>query len=136
MRFSSGAVAVMVAFAGCQQCGAGMPDAGEAGGGGGGEETGGGGGGGGRGIDSDAGPLLIGCEVDAGTSATPECSPATSGCQSATDCVTGLCLKLATGGVCTNACGDGGGCEPGWSCQRRWTGVGEDGFCVPTRRTP
>lgn len=134
MRFSSGAVAVMVAFAGCQQCGGGMPDAGEGGGGGG--ETTGGGGGGGDETDSDAGPLLIGCEVDAGSLATPECTPTTGGCQSATDCPTGLCLKLATGGVCTQACGDGGGCAPDWTCQQRWTGAGQEGFCVPARRTP
>ena len=142
MRLFWGAV-VMVSLSACQQCGQGMPDAGEVGGGEGGGSGGGGeemGGGGGiqpdLGLESDAGPRLVGCEVDAGTFTTPECMPSASGCQSSTDCSSGLCLKLSTGGVCTSPCGDGGGCQPDWSCQRRWTALGEEGFCVPARRTP
>jgi hypothetical protein len=134
-----GLVVVLVSLGGCE-CGApGLPDGGGGGAGGGGDMGVGGGGGGSdvdSGVDSDAGPRRIGCEVDAGSIATPECTPASSGCQSATDCPTGLCLKLATGGVCTHACGDAGACEPTWSCQRRWTGAGNEGFCVPARRTP
>lgn len=136
MRLFWGA-AVMVLLSACQQCGQGMPDGGEGIEGGGGGETGGGGGAEfDSGVESDAGPRLIGCEVDAGLLVTPECMLNVSGCQNASDCPSGLCLKLATGGVCTNLCGDAGGCQPDWSCQRRRTALGEEGFCVPARRTP
>lgn len=140
MRHSWGGLVVLVfALGACEQCGTpALPDGGA---GGGGEVGAGGGEGGGGGSSeadagSDAGPRVLGCEVDAGGLATPECTPSTGGCQQAADCPSGLCLKLSTGGVCTRSCGDAGSCEPGWSCQRRWTGAGEEGFCVPSGRTP
>lgn len=124
---------LVVGLGACQECGEpALPDGGEGGGGG---EVGGGGGEVDSGVETDAGPRLIGCEVDAGSVSTPECTPSPSGCQLATDCPTRLCLKLATGGVCTQPCGDAGGCAPDWRCQRRWTGSGEEGFCVPAGRT-
>lgn len=123
-------VVSVVGLGACEQCGdPPLPGGGEVGvGGGGGTE-----------VDDEAdaaGPRLIGCEVDAGSGATPECTPSLTGCQLAMDCPTGLCLKLATGGVCTRACGDAGACEPDWRCQRRWTGLGDEGFCVPVARMP
>lgn len=125
----------------CQQCGSagesdgGTGGGGAVGGGSGGGETGGGAGGG-SGADAGSGPRLIGCEVDASIADTPECAPASSGCHSSMDCDSGLCLTLAGGGVCTTPCDGAADCQSGWTCQRRWTGAGHQGFCTPARRSP
>jgi hypothetical protein len=123
----------------CQQCGPprpSTPDAGDVDGGTG--EGGGQGGGGGRtGTSVDGGPRLVGCEVNASTGGTPpECAPSEGACTKSDDCPSKLCLKLGTGGVCTEPCTTQPDCEPGWTCQQRWTSNGPEGFCVPERRTP
>lgn len=129
--------------------GGGGTGGGGTGGGGGGGVGGGAGGGGaggglGAGVDAglfqvswvDDGGVLVGCEVAAlREAAPPECAPAVAGCQVPADCPSGLCLRLASGGVCTQAC-SGATCPAGWRCQQRWTGRGQEGYCVPTRRTP
>jgi hypothetical protein len=126
------------------------------GGGGGNVPTGGGSGGGGGSvtIDFDAsfplpdaslfvanwvddGGVLVGCEVEATAGGTPaDCTPHSAGCQQASDCASGLCLELAGGSICTVECGGASACPPGWTCQTRWTGAGQQGFCVPAGRAP
>ncbi len=81
----------------------------------------------------DDGGLLVGCEVTATVQGTPpECSPSTAGCTGSADCASGLCLSLVSGRICTRACASNAGCDPGWTCQLRWTGGGKAGFCIPT----
>jgi len=83
----------------------------------------------------DDGGLLVGCEVAAVVEGVPpECTPSAAGCKAPGDCSSGLCLRLAVGGVCTRACASSDGCDPGWTCQLRWTGAGKQGFCVPAGR--
>lgn len=141
MRRQWGVLFAFLALGSCAQCGKpAQPDGGEVGGGAGRGDGGGAGGGGGADVDAgtDAGPRLVGCEVAAQAGAAPpECTPPTGTCRTAADCPSsGLCLQLGTGSVCTQACADAGACSAGWTCQLRWTGAGQQGFCVPERRTP
>jgi len=73
----------------------------------------------------------MGCAAPALAPGTPECSPATSGCKQPGDCPAGLCLKTATGGVCTTDCRASADCLNDWHCEARWTGAGREGFCLP-----
>jgi hypothetical protein len=80
----------------------------------------------------DDGGILVGCEVPATVEAVPAaCTLNTRGCQASTDCDSGLCLALVDAGFCTKACTTSATCGTGWSCQLRWTGSGQLGFCVP-----
>lgn len=38
-------------------------------------------------------------------------------CERNADCGSGICLPIGGGNVCTTACGDGGDCVPGWTCE-------------------
>jgi hypothetical protein len=80
----------------------------------------------------DDGGILVGCERSATPEGVPaECTPSPSGCAGSADCPSGLCLALTTGHVCTRTCATNASCDPGWVCQLRWTGAGQQGFCVP-----
>jgi hypothetical protein len=72
-----------------------------------------------------------GCIQPAIPAANPECDVAATGCRQASDCPNALCLRTATGGVCTKACSTTADCEPTWHCETRWTGAGRQGFCAP-----
>jgi len=141
MRRRWGVLLALVLLGSCAQCGsAGQPDGGGGGtggsGGAGGGDGGGAGGGGGGDVDA-GGPKLVGCEVTPQTGGVPpECAPPPGACTSAADCPSDLCLQLGSGSVCTTPCADAGSCNAGWTCQLRWTGAGQQGFCVPERRMP
>src|SRR5690606_17918061 len=79
---------------------------------------------GGAGATGDGGP---GGAADAGAGGIGD------SCATGEDCASGLCLALAAGSVCTEACRDGD-CPGGWSCAGV-TGIEQDGLvsqvCVP-----
>ena len=130
-------VVALIAVSGCKCGGAQLGDAGAADDGGrllpdGGLSDGG---------AADAGPIDAGdlfqvCEVAAQAGGLPvECAIITTGaCATAADCPMGMCLALATGKVCTQPCLLDADCANARVCERRTTGNGVEGFCVPAIR--
>jgi len=66
------------------------------------------------------------------------CAPASgltgARCETAEDCLSGLCAETADGTLCTRYCGPDAPCGPGFECQR--TEDGASAICVPSQAEP
>ena len=81
-------------------------------------------------VECPAGYACVDVGGDIGLCA-PELGVMGADCQSAEDCLSGLCAETEDGTICTRICGPDSPCGPGFECERSADGTGAS--CVPRR---